>query len=458
MTLPQSTPMRDNSPFEEPVPVVLPVSSGPATAGAVCVAADTPVTIDIPVVLPEAVLASVTSEIPVMELNATSAAATEVSREEREAASEHREYQSVTAVESPEIMMVAATMAVTTTKTVDATAAVAGDDAEVHFETAAGGTNSAKGAVLPAVAAAALKSRKFEIKADVAVKPEEQPVHQALDAPRESLPSAEAKTPAPPAVQPATQSQVKPPAHHHAREGEIAPAARIHGAAPDVVAESAVHAKAVPVAQQVESKAADAFGAVLKQVESDGVETVRVASEDAAPRTAAGAVREMPAPHAAAVNSPREGIDITAAPRQSATMEALPDTVVKSVRLLTANGEKTLSVRLVPPSLGEVHIQVTGGADDSVSVRLMSSNPVVRDALEGQLSGLRETIGRSGLSVTTIAVSVDAGTAQSSGGHFTGGAFSHRQAPPEQFARPDPSPPPQKSILTKSTSMLDVRV
>ncbi len=59
------------------------------------------------------------------------------------------------------------------------------------------------------------------------------------------------------------------------------------------------------------------------------------------------------------------------------TLQTLDAFTVKSVRYLVHQGGTTLRVRLIPESLGEMHIEVRSQGDD-VSVRLVSANPVVR--------------------------------------------------------------------------------
>jgi len=93
----------------------------------------------------------------------------------------------------------------------------------------------------------------------------------------------------------------------------------------------------------------------------------------------------------------------------------LKETVVKSVRLLVGRGEQTLSVRLSPPSLGELQVEVAQGGD-GLHVRLMSANASVREALEGQLNGLKDSLARSGISSGSVSVSLDAASAQGGGG------------------------------------------
>jgi len=76
---------------------------------------------------------------------------------------------------------------------------------------------------------------------------------------------------------------------------------------------------------------------------------------------------------------------------------------IRSVRYLVSHGEKTITVRLVPPSLGELQLEVSS-VNDAYTVRLISPNPMVRDVLEGQVQGIREALARTGIELAQVAV------------------------------------------------------
>ncbi len=89
--------------------------------------------------------------------------------------------------------------------------------------------------------------------------------------------------------------------------------------------------------------------------------------------------------------------------REQATLAILDQVALRGVRYLVSQQEKTVSIHLVPPSLGELRIEVTA-AQDGMHVRLMSSNPAVRETLEGQLAGLQESLARNGIEVAKVSV------------------------------------------------------
>jgi len=103
-------------------------------------------------------------------------------------------------------------------------------------------------------------------------------------------------------------------------------------------------------------------------------------------------------------------------PADRVPLTALADQVVRSVRYMAGREEQTIKVRLVPESLGEVHVQVTSSRD-VVTVRLISGNPVVREALESQASGLRDMLQREGIQAAHVQVAGDAG-GQGAFGHM----------------------------------------
>lgn len=156
---------------------------------------------------------------------------------------------------------------------------------------------------------------------------------------------------------------------------------------------------------------------------------------------------EGPAPVAPATGTETTPVSAPAAERVPAPTASAPDrptvvtepvarTVVQHVRHLTASGEQTVTVKLVPESLGELHITVKS-ARDAVEVVLSTSNQHVRQALEHQLHALRETLVREGIDVTKATVTMpvttdnDVQTAftRAGGGHQSGGERHHGGQP-----------------------------
>jgi flagellar hook-length control protein FliK len=88
---------------------------------------------------------------------------------------------------------------------------------------------------------------------------------------------------------------------------------------------------------------------------------------------------------------------------ESMTPAALDKLVLQSVRYLVSSGEKSVTIQLSPPSLGELRIEVSS-VKNTLNVSLLSGNPGVRDVLESHALGLREALARSGIEVTHVAV------------------------------------------------------
>lgn len=100
----------------------------------------------------------------------------------------------------------------------------------------------------------------------------------------------------------------------------------------------------------------------------------------------------------------------------------LQEVALRGVRYLVAKNEKTIAVHLVPPSLGELRIEVCMAAD-ALHIKFFSANPAVRDALENHLQALRDAFAANNLDVKNI--SVASGMAGHASSHsFAGSQFA----------------------------------
>jgi hypothetical protein len=93
------------------------------------------------------------------------------------------------------------------------------------------------------------------------------------------------------------------------------------------------------------------------------------------------------------------------------TLRELTDHALKSVRYLASQGERTMRVRLIPESLGELRLEVTASGS-AITVRMASANPAVREVLEGNLQGLRDALSQDGFDSTDVFVSADASSGE----------------------------------------------
>ena len=101
------------------------------------------------------------------------------------------------------------------------------------------------------------------------------------------------------------------------------------------------------------------------------------------------------------------------------TLNTVGDFTVRAVRVLAADGEHSMTVRLVPESLGELRLTVrTTG--DSVQLHVVAASMAVRDALDGQMQGLRDALSREGIDLSRVTIGSDTAGQQASARHSGG--------------------------------------
>ncbi len=105
-------------------------------------------------------------------------------------------------------------------------------------------------------------------------------------------------------------------------------------------------------------------------------------------------------------NAPPARLADAAQPMRQSMTEALANQAARSIRYLTGRDESSLTVRLIPESLGEMRIEVHTAAN-GLAVRLASANPMVRGVLEAQAQTLREALQREGIDVCNIEVAAE---------------------------------------------------
>lgn len=110
-----------------------------------------------------------------------------------------------------------------------------------------------------------------------------------------------------------------------------------------------------------------------------------------------------------------------AATRGLALRDSMADLAVKSVRYLVSEGEKSLRVRLVPESLGEVRVEIVSVRDE-LHLRLVSGNASVRDAMEHGADMLRNALARDGVNIVRVTVASDGGPPEGYGDSSGGDA------------------------------------
>ncbi|MEA3365487.1 MAG: flagellar hook-length control protein FliK [Candidatus Hydrogenedentes bacterium] len=115
------------------------------------------------------------------------------------------------------------------------------------------------------------------------------------------------------------------------------------------------------------------------------------------------------------------------APRELAFRDSMADLAVKSVRYLVSEGEKSLRVRLVPESLGEIRVEIVSVRDE-LHLRLVSGNASVREAMEKGSETLRSALARDGVNIIRVTVAPDGGPSEGYGS-FSGKSPADGQPP-----------------------------
>jgi len=88
---------------------------------------------------------------------------------------------------------------------------------------------------------------------------------------------------------------------------------------------------------------------------------------------------------------------------ETVSLQELNGVLVKHARLQGAGEQRTMTLRLVPESLGELQVELKSNGHE-ISVRMASANASVRDALEVHAHALRESLGRDGMEVSKIEI------------------------------------------------------
>lgn len=109
-------------------------------------------------------------------------------------------------------------------------------------------------------------------------------------------------------------------------------------------------------------------------------------------------------PQAAALEIGGVRPETTASPRLP--MANLPGELAQQIHLMQQEGTRSMRLRLVPENLGDLQIEISGKGD-SLRVHLVSSNPVVRSALESQMGDLKDAMQKQGLLLDNASVGAE---------------------------------------------------
>lgn len=148
--------------------------------------------------------------------------------------------------------------------------------------------------------------------------------------------------------------------------------------------------------------------------------TPAVLSPDARPDSGTTPVLSGLSPSTERAEVVKAAPEVVATPR--VPLADLQDTVVRQVKMSGVQQDRTLTIKLVPESLGEVQLQIkTSGGE--TTVHLVSANAAVRDTLESQVHLLRETLVREGIELHRVHVTstLPSSNTGHTGGHETPG-------------------------------------
>jgi flagellar hook-length control protein FliK len=120
------------------------------------------------------------------------------------------------------------------------------------------------------------------------------------------------------------------------------------------------------------------------------------------------------------------------------TLPDLAKTALRSVRYMARNGEHRMTLRLIPESLGEVHIEVLS-TKEALTVKLVSDSAVVRDAMESQAHLLRDSLSQEGLDVKNISISEESGSGRGASNQRDANAARNGERGQSQTGQP-PAP------------------
>lgn len=160
----------------------------------------------------------------------------------------------------------------------------------------------------------------------------------------------------------------------------------------------------VPVDQQpTDNASAGAGDKAFKGLIEDGLKDSKSAAadtrvDDFANRLAALSQAVQPKEATASAASP---LTQPLAMHQSGWSEA----VVDRVMYLSSQNLKSADIQLEPAELGRLDIRVNMAPDQQTQVTFMSAHPGVREALEGQMSKLRDSFTQQGLGQVDVSVS-----------------------------------------------------
>jgi hypothetical protein len=242
-------------------------------------------------------------------------------------------------------------------------------------------------------------------------------------------PAAAALTPSAPApVNASATTNVVPSASVPAAPVAVAPGATLAGTAPQTVPGEAPpfarirFATGDPVLPPVNFSTQALSAAGLIPVRSGGfvptVQTKDGTPGDASAAAAAGAV--LPA----VPNQPVTAAQTLTGPAAPPPAAQVADAVISHASVLQRNGGVEFQMRLDPPDLGRIQVQLVSRGDE-VHGQVLVASEAVRQVMESQLPELRQRLEAAGVNVQQFSVATDSGG---------GSRNPYRNAPAPEFA------------------------
>ena len=112
----------------------------------------------------------------------------------------------------------------------------------------------------------------------------------------------------------------------------------------------------------------------------------------------------------AAVAKAAAGTSGAAAAKGTLTANGIADAIAGKIDEAKTNGRVDLHLQLDPPELGKVRIQVTA-TDRQMSLKMVVQDDAARQAIQSQADALRERLGNLGVSLGSLDVRQEGGSA-----------------------------------------------
>jgi flagellar hook-length control protein FliK len=122
--------------------------------------------------------------------------------------------------------------------------------------------------------------------------------------------------------------------------------------------------------------------------------------------------------------------------------------LARQVRVLDRNGETRMTLRLSPPSLGEVTVEVSR-SEGAVHVRVAAGQSATREWIESNLPQLRQSLANEGVNLGSINVGSQSGGQGSGAFHHW---FDAQDLPPPNSAASGEIMPPTEPAVRERTS------